>query len=113
MIPMLLQDSSADIFKAIADPTRRAMLDLLRDQQLSVNEICSRFALTQGAVSQHLKILRDFDLVVVTKVGRQRLYAANPWPLLEVFTWLSHYHRFWPDHLDALGDYLERTKPPV
>lgn len=107
---MLLQNSSTDIFKAIADPTRRAILDLLSEQQLSVNEICSQFALTQGAVSQHLKILRDLDLVVVTKVGRQRLYAANPLPLLEVFAWLSHYHRFWPDHLDALGAYLERSE---
>lgn len=107
---MILQNSSQDIFKAIADPTRRAMLDLLSEQQLSVTEICRHFALTQGAVSQHLKVLRDFELVKVTKVGRQRLYTANPRPLLEVFQWLSHYHHFWPDRLEALDDYLERTK---
>ena len=107
---MSSDNTSPDIFKVIADPTRRAILDVLRDRQQSVNEICSQFSLTQGAVSQHLKILRDFDLVIVTKAGRQRLYSANPIPLLEVFDWLLHYRGFWPNRLNALDDYLERTK---
>jgi DNA-binding transcriptional ArsR family regulator len=107
---MSLSKSSPDIFKVIADPTRRAILDALQDRPLSVTEICGQFSLTQGAVSQHLKILRDVDLVTVTKAGRQRLYSADPLPLLEVFEWLLHYRRFWPKRLDALGDYLDSMK---
>jgi DNA-binding transcriptional ArsR family regulator len=107
---MNLQQPSPDIFKVIADPTRRAILDVLQDQQLPVSKICNQFALTQGAVSQHLKILREVDLVKVTKAGRQRLYSANPLPLLQVFEWLLHYQKFWPNRLDALGDYMQRAE---
>ncbi len=96
-----------DIFRAIVDPTRRAILHALQRQTLQVSEICGLFSLTQGAVSQHLKILRDAELVRVTKDGRRRRYEINPLPLLEVFHWVMHYHRFWPNRLDRLEAYLD------
>lgn len=98
-----------DVFRVIVDPTRRAILDLLKDEPFSVMDICTHFSMTQGAISQHLKILRDADLVHVTRQGRRRLYAANPLPLLEVFHWLSHYQRFWPKSMDRLEKYLDEN----
>lgn len=95
------------VLNVIVDPTRRAILDALREQNLFVNEICEHFLLTQGAVSQHLKVLRDVDLVRVKRVGRRRLYEANPLPLLELFQWVAHYQSFWPKKLDRLGNYLD------
>ena len=88
---------TVDVFRAVADPTRRAILDRLRSTELSVSDLAGPFDMTQPAVSQHLRILLDAGLVEAEQVGRQRLYKLNPQPLREVFQWASLYRHLFID----------------
>lgn len=98
-------------FRAIADPSRRRMLDELARGERSVNELCELFHTTQPAVSQHLRVLRDAGLVVHRQAGRHRYYRLDARPLREVYDWSAHYQRFWEGKLGALGKLLsERHK---
>ena len=99
--------ASADIFQAIADPTRRALLDRLRIGEQAVKQLAEPFAMSLPAISQHLQILCEVGLVQMRKSGRQRLYRLNPEPLKQVSDWISCYEQFWQNKLDALGNYLE------
>lgn len=101
--------ASADIFQAIADPTRRALLDRLKDGEQPVKQLASAFEMTLPAISQHLQVLSEAGLVQMRKVGRQRLYRLNPAPLKEVCDWVTDYEQFWQEKLDALGSYLEEN----
>jgi DNA-binding transcriptional ArsR family regulator len=101
--------SSADIFQAIADPTRRALLDRLRNGEQPVKQLAEPFNMSLPAISQHLSILCDAGLVTQQRVGRQRLYRLNPEPLKQISDWVSHYEQFWQQKLDALTTYLNET----
>lgn len=103
------EDPTADVFRAIADPTRRALLDRLRAKELSVAELAAPFRMTQPAISQHLRVLREADLVRPQRVGRQQVYRLNAKPLRQVRDWAAHYERFWEQKLGALGKYLDET----
>ncbi len=96
-----------DVYHAIAAPTRRAILDELQTGERSVNQLVERFDVTQPAISQHLKVLREAGLVTREAVGRERRYRLNPDRLREVYDWVGHYRHFWRGKLDALGAYLE------
>ena len=96
-----------EAFRAVADPTRRAVLDLLRDGERTVSELCTQFDVSQPAISQHLKVLRDTGLVSVRRDGRVHYYKLEPLPLREVADWIEHYDQFWDDKLEALGKYLD------
>lgn len=85
------------------------MLLLLTSADRTVNELALPFSMSQPAVSQHLKVLRDAGLVTVERRGRERCYHVDPTPLKEIYDWLSHFERFWNEKLDALGTYLNRT----
>ena len=98
---------SASVFTAIADPTRRAILDLLRQGEQPVKQIAQPFSMSLPAVSQHLSVLCEAGLVIQRKEGRQRFYRLNPEPLKQVSDWVNHYEQFWQEKLDVLGDYLE------
>ena len=100
---------SASVFTAIADPTRRAILDLLRQGEQPVKQIAKPFEMSLPAISQHLGMLCDAGLVIVRKQGRQRLYRLNPEPLKQVSDWVNHYEQFWQEKLDVLGNYLEEN----
>jgi DNA-binding transcriptional ArsR family regulator len=98
----------ADVFQAIADPTRRQILTLLLTQdEPTATEIAAPFGVTLSAVSQHLRVLREADLVAVRRVGRERRYRLNADPLREVATWIHAYEQFWAERLTALGELLE------
>ncbi len=99
---------AVDTFRAIGDPTRRAILDLLSERERTVGELVERFDVSQPALSQHLRVLRDAGLVAPRKDGRRRVYRIEAEPLREVYDWVSHYERFWDEKLDALGRYLDR-----
>lgn len=101
--------ASTDIFNAIADPTRRALLDKLREGEQPVKQLAEPFNMSLPAISQHLQILCEAGLVEVRKAGRQRLYRLNPEPLKEVSDWIINYEKFWQEKLDALGKYLEEN----
>jgi DNA-binding transcriptional ArsR family regulator len=98
-----------DIFQAIADPTRRAILDRLRDGEQPVKQLAEPFAMSLPAISQHLQILCEAGLVTQWRLGRQRIYQLNPEPLQQVKNWVSHYEQFWQAKLDNLGEYLEES----
>ena len=94
-------------FDAVAEPTRRRILDLLCDEERSVSDLVERLALSQPSVSKHLKVLRDARLVAARVSAQRRLYRLNPAPLLEVDAWLEPYRKFWASRLDALGAHLD------
>ncbi|TVR30887.1 MAG: ArsR family transcriptional regulator [Balneolaceae bacterium] len=91
-----------DLFQAIADPTRREIIDLLAGQSLPVNEVAKRFDMSRPAVSKHIKILNECGLVVIRKEGRQRYCRADTRKLLEVIEWAQRYRKFWNERLNAL-----------
>ena len=96
-----------DVYFAISDPTRRAVLDLLASGSRKAGEIAARFShLTQPGVSRHLKVLRDARLVNVEVKAQQRIYKLNPEGLAELYEWVAKYQAMWPETLDALERYL-------
>lgn len=97
-----------DVFVAVAEPTRRAVLDLLARRERSAGEIVAAFpALTQPAVSRHLRILRESRLVDVRADGTRRVYSLRPAGLAELHQWLDGYRRFWGERLGRLEEHLD------
>ena len=94
-------------FRAIADPSRRAILDLLAEGERAVGELLEHFPFSQPALSRHLRVLREAGLVAVRAVGRQRRYALRAEGLRSVAEWVRDYERFWTTRLDALGGVLD------
>jgi len=105
----VIDSSATDVFRAISDPTRRALLDLLESRELPVTALVERFKVSQPAISQHLRVLRESGLVSERRQGRQRLYRLEPTPLRGAYDWLAHYRHFWTGKLDALGEHLRRS----
>lgn len=97
---------SQDVFQAIADPTRRQIIDLLADKPMPVSDVASRFDISRPAVSKHIKILNECGLVVIRKEGRKRYCRADPAKLRDVIEWTYRYRRFWNKRLDALEKLL-------
>ena len=97
-----------DVFRAIADPNRRRLLDLLSVRERAAQELANEFDISFAAVSQHLRVLRRCRLVTSRATGRQRLYQVHPERLLEVYRWVARYREFWPAQLRKLGAYLDR-----
>jgi len=102
---VVTQDST--VFHAIADPTRRAILDRLRDGGQPVNEIAGRFQVSRPAISKHLRVLHRANLVTETREGRNRIYKLNAEPLRHLEKWLDHYRRFWTLNLLSLKNHVE------
>jgi len=96
-----------DVFQAIADPTRRRLLNLLGDGEKSVTGLSGHFAMSRTAVSKHLRMLRDAGLVKERRVGRKTRYRLDPAPLMEVKDWLGYFERFWENKMEALKRYVE------
>src|SRR5262249_100071 len=101
---------SPDAFRAVADPTRRAVLDLLRRGSLPAGEIAGRFPVSRPAISKHLRVLRPAGLVREGKAGRQRVYRLNPRPLREIDGWLESYRAFWRANLAGLKKFVEEQE---
>jgi len=95
-----------DIFQALADPTRREIIDLLFKSDRSVGELCERFEVSQPAISRHLRILRDGGLVASRIDAQRRVYSLTPEPLREIERWLDRNQKFWQKRLDALDGLL-------
>jgi DNA-binding transcriptional ArsR family regulator len=99
-----------NVFRAVADPTRRRVLQLLAEGDLSAGELLSPFTISQPALSKHLRILREAGLVNERRSGRRRIYSIEASPLRAVHDWVSHYERFWLERLERFGAYLDRTQ---
>jgi DNA-binding transcriptional ArsR family regulator len=104
-----IQDSRNDaVFRAIADPTRREILRILREGQLTVSEIAANFQTSRPAISKHLRSLRTAGLVVSYKAGTASICELNPKPLKTVNTWLEDYRQLWSQNLRNLKRYVEQ-----
>ena len=101
------------VFEVIAEPNRRAILNLLVSSQQSVGEIERQLGMPQPAVSKHLRVLRDAGFVESTVDAQRRLYRLKPEPLQEIDAWLAPFRRFWSAHVDALERHLDRMDEPV
>jgi DNA-binding transcriptional ArsR family regulator len=101
--------SSTDVFNAVADPTRRAILDRLRRGPAPVNELASGFRVSRPAISKHLRVLRSARLVREKKDGRQRIYQLEPERIQEVAKWAEEYRRFWHHNITSLKRHLEQS----
>lgn len=100
-----------DVYDAIADPTRRKLLRLLADvEELPLNELTVHFQMGRTAVSKHLAILKDANLVIARRVGRETRYRLNATPLKEIQDWASFYEGFWKERIVKLNLLLEEKK---
>jgi DNA-binding transcriptional ArsR family regulator len=93
-------------FELLAEPTRRRILDLLRDGERPVGELVDRLSMSQPAVSKHLRVLRDSGLVDVRVDAQRRMYRLRPGPLREVDAWIEPYRRLWDQRLDRFERHL-------
>lgn len=98
------------MFAAVADPTRRAILDRLRAGGASVGALAAGFDISRPAISKHLRLLREAELVREHKEGRQRIYELTPGPLREVADWAESYRAFWAASLASLKEHVERRQ---
>ena len=96
-------------YAAVAEPSRRQILDLLRDGERTAGDLVTRLHLSQPGVSKHLKVLRETGLVEVRPDGKRRWYALRAEPLAEVAGWLELYRAHWSERLDALEQHLEEN----
>ena len=97
----------ASTFDVVAEPTRRRILDLIRDEERPVNDLVRRLDISQPGVSKHLKVLREAGLVEVRQDAQRRLYRVRAEPLAEIDSWLAPYRRLWAGTLDALEHHLD------
>src|SRR3954466_591839 len=97
----------ASTFEVLAEPTRRGILDLLRERERSVGELVEALQMSQPGVSKHLRVLREAGLVKVRIAAQRRWYGLDPRPLAEIDTWLAPYRRYWADRLDDLERHLD------
>jgi DNA-binding transcriptional ArsR family regulator len=97
-------------FEILAEPTRRRILDELRQRERPVNDLVDVLGMSQPGVSKHLRILREAGLVDVRRDAQRRLYRLRPEPLREIDDWLEPYRKFWNERLDALEAHLDREE---
>lgn len=97
------------VFAALANPTRRDVLALLRDGPQPVHALAAHFTMRRPSLSEHLKVLKDAGLVVESRHGRERHYRLEALPLREIAHWLTPYEQFWRQRLGALADFLDEA----
>lgn len=103
----LHMEARRDVFQAIADPTRRAIIGLIAEKSVNVNAIAEHFDVSRQAISLHLKILSECGLLNITEQGRERYYEAKIEKLYEVHEWVNQYHKLWTGRLKALKNLVE------
>jgi DNA-binding transcriptional ArsR family regulator len=96
-----------DVFQAIADPTRREIINLIAYESLNLNAIAENFEISRPAISQHIKILTECGLIVIKQQGRERICEARLQKLHEVSEWVEQYRQLWADRFDALDNVLD------
>jgi DNA-binding transcriptional ArsR family regulator len=99
-----------DVFQAIADPTRRDIINLIAYKPLNLNSIADNFEVSRPAISQHIKILMECGLIEMKKQGRERYCEAKLGQLNEVSQWIEQYRKLWADKFDRMDEILEELK---
>lgn len=105
---MTSQTRIDNVFNALADSSRRQILTMLIEKEMRVNDIAGHFKFSRPAVSKHLRILQDSNLVLPRKEGRERYYRVNAKPLKEVNKWLEYFEKFWDTKLTSLKNFIEK-----
>jgi len=103
-------EARRDVFQAIADPTRRQIINLLSQKSMSLNSIAENFRISRPAISQHIKILTECGIVIIRQQGRQRFCDAKLETLGEVSNWVSQYHQFWNEKFNSLERYINKVQ---
>jgi DNA-binding transcriptional ArsR family regulator len=99
-----------DVFQAIADPTRRAIINMIAHRSLNLNSVADQFNISRPAISKHIKILTECGLITMHQQGRERFCEAKLEKLNEVSDWVDKYKEFWETKLDALELYLDKLQ---
>lgn len=99
-----------DVFQAIADPTRREIINMIAHRSLNLNAVAEQFDISRPAISKHIKILTECGLVIITQKGRERHCEAKLEKLSEVSHWIEQYRKFWESKFDSLENYLEKLQ---
>lgn len=99
-----------DTFAAVADPTRRRIIELIGDGELDAGTISTQFSLSQPAISRHLRVLREAGILEAAKDGQRRVYRLRPGALSEVESWVDRYRKFWAGRLDDLARLAEEEE---
>lgn len=102
-----------DVFQAIADPTRREIINLIARESLNLNSVTENFNISRPAISKHIKILTECGLINIKQQGRERYCEAHLESLAQVSQWIEQYRSFWTSKLDALGNFLNKEAKPV
>jgi DNA-binding transcriptional ArsR family regulator len=99
-----------DVFQAIADPTRRQIINLIAKKPMNLNTIADKFDISRPAISQHIKILTECGIVIIRQEGRERFCEPKLSALSEVSNWVDQYRQFWGKKFDALDNYLKKVQ---
>lgn len=99
-----------DVFQAIADPTRRQIINMIAHRELNLNSVAEHFDISRPAISKHIKILTECGLITMKKEGRERFCEAKLEKLNEVSDWVEKYKEFWETRLNALEEYLSKLQ---
>jgi DNA-binding transcriptional ArsR family regulator len=99
-----------DVLTALAEPTRRRIVDALRLRESSVSDLVGALAMSQPAISKHLRVLREAGIVSSRTAAQQRIYRLEPGPFRELDAWLTPYRKLWSSHLDALERHLDEKE---
>jgi DNA-binding transcriptional ArsR family regulator len=105
-----MMEARRDVFQAIADPTRRQIIQMVAKDSLNLNAIADQFEMSRQAISLHIKILTECGLVTVQQKGRERICEAKLDQLSEVSVWVEQYRQYWESHLDSLEIYLAKLQ---
>ena len=103
-------ETRRDVFHAISDPTRRAIIHMLAGKKMNLNSVAENFDISRPAISRHIRVLTECGMLIIEKEGRERYCVSNPEPLNEVETWVKEYRSFWTTGLNALEDFLKTQR---
>lgn len=99
-----------DVFKAIADPVRRDIIELISNDSLTVNEVAQKFKISRPAISKHIKILQECGILEINQKGRERYCIIQPKNLIPAFLWIEQYQKLWEDKIDSFEIYLTKLQ---
>ena len=103
-------ETRRDVFQAIADPTRREIIDLLAQHPMNLNAIAEHFDITRPAISNHIRILNECGIIVIEQVGRERFCKIRPDHLKQVSDWIGKYEDLWIQKIESFEKYLYQLK---
>lgn len=103
-------DTRRDVFQAIADPTRREIIDLLARQSMNLNAIAGHFDITRPAISNHIRILNECGIITIEQMGRERFCKIQPDQLKQISDWAGRYEALWVNKIDSFEKYLYQLK---